>query len=244
MPWDNLRLSSSFRDELDLGIELPSRLLFRDLEIEGLLIAKTTGLYVPPQVNFGATYIHKEIHRFSLDTTIAMYSFAPSPSVDIYFKLKGDDLERIGLGNAFHLPRDCQEKLRDDGFYDVKCSESKVKLGGEDIFIPKASYEFLPPMGFRYRLGYAFRPRALPMPKNYANYIDTQSHSFSGSIGYGYEDPFAIFSDIVHVELGMRFLYQVPIKVNKVVENPPDPIGNYKASGLVYIVSLGLETSL
>jgi long-chain fatty acid transport protein len=186
-----------------------------------VLVSGNDNLFSPRQVALG---VAKELGCWVLtaDLTWVQWSRFPSPSATVDISL---DLG--ALGDQFRIPP----------------IDRPIPADFHDIFVPRLGAEFTPldgpDFGLTLRGGYGWEPSPAPEQPGTTNYIDSDKHTFA----IGWSLRFPGLAPVMERPLILDFagsLVWLPERLYRKAA-AADPIGDYRADGLVFTASTTLK---
>jgi hypothetical protein len=165
--------------------------------------------------------------RAGVDVQYAMWSEAPPPFVAMRVNLDGDALRQLGLEDALDVPSPSQDRIpKTAGFVDTV----NVRAGVEASLLDDV---------LALRAGYQLRPTMVPDQTSGTNIIDCTAHilGLGGAVKVpatwmGLERP-------VIAEVGYQAQLFQPRTTKK--RDPTDPVGDWRATGIVNHLQVGLR---
>lgn len=225
---EGLRLGASWRGALELSFDLPILFDFGQSADILLGVAGVT-LYTPHQISAGLFWDLDPGLGWpigvALDASLALWSLAPPPSLDLVVDVQGDAPEGLGLDEAldFESPPDPSP-----GFKDTLTLAGGVEWRG--------------PRGVSLRSGYAFRPAAIAPQAGRNNYIDADAHIFGLGVGVSRPNPLEEARRPATFEVAGQLTLLERVEVDK--DDPDDAVGGYSAGGAILTLSLTLRHDL
>jgi long-chain fatty acid transport protein len=217
-----LKLGLSYRASLELDFRLPVSLTLEgigavDLDVRGIVH------YTPHQINFGASYdLPSRRLRFSADLTLALWKYAPDPSIKFGVNLSGDLVAKLGLQDLLNL------------------STTDAPVGAYNVLVPRLGVEFDLNKIVQLRAGYFFRATMIPrQTAPQSNYMDANAHVVSFGAGFTFPDPLEAKERPVSIDLGFQFTIMPRRSATKT--DPGDPVGDLAAAGFIFNFVAGLR---
>ncbi|MBI3073934.1 MAG: hypothetical protein HYY84_17645 [Deltaproteobacteria bacterium] len=217
-----LKLGLSYRAALELDFRLPVSLTLEgigtiDLDVRGIVH------YTPHQINFGASYdLPSRRLRFSADLTLALWKYAPDPSIKFGVNLSGDIIAKFGLQDLLNL------------------STADAPVSAYNVLVPRVGVEYDLSSVVQLRAGYFYRATMIPrQTAPQSNYIDANAHVVSFGAGFTFPDPFEATKRPVAIDLGFQFTVLPRRSATKT--DPNDPVGDHSASGFIFNFVAGLR---
>jgi long-chain fatty acid transport protein len=190
---DRLAAGINFRDKIDMLFSIPVDMYLTNL---GLVILEEQNAnthiishvsYTPRHVNLGVYY--SPLPRLKLSGDLFWYEWSgypnPAPTLKISSKMKEGDL----LAGILKTP-------------DIPANPSP---GFHDTFSPNlgAEYQLIPAVALRG--GYSFVPTPVPAQTGASNFLDMDRHILTLGTGISFQDPFAVFSKKILMDLHFQY---------------------------------------
>jgi len=220
-PLEGWRIGLSYRAALSLSYEIP--LVFDFGEAADLVVdISGTDLYTPHTITLGTAYDFEDAGVLvSLDAELALWSYAPDPSLRVAVRGEGTLLEELGLGDLLNLQ---PGRVPDAGF--------------SDAITIRAGTEYTPLDWLLLRAGAFWRQSAVAPQTGATTYLD--SDAIGGALGGAitFPDPLEIDERPFLLDIFASITGHPTEVVDK--EDPGNPIGRTTFGGQVY----GLGASL
>jgi len=224
-PLDGLTIGLSWRQAIALDYALPSRIVIDDIVSVGLDLRGTV-LYTPESYNLGVAYDFEGIGLLvSGELSYVRWSAAPDPSMEIALDLEGALLDGIGLDDRLDI-----------------ASGAPVDLKFRDVGVWRLGLEHRVDETLVVRGGYGWRPSPAPVPDGAFNYIDGDAHLVGAGLGITFNNPLEEQGNPAHIDLAWQGTIMQETRVTKAAA--ADPVGNYRAGGLVHAISIALRHDL
>lgn len=224
-PLWGFRAGASFRGALAMPIDFPTQMKVDGLDLTMDMQIKAISIYSPHTGIVGLAYTFlDDTLTLSVDLQYMRWSEAPDPSVQFVLDLSGDDLEHFGIGDRLDLPAEGMER--------------NVVPALQDTFVPRAGVEFAPLEFLFVRLGYYYWPTPVPNQTTGSNYIDNNTHSLSSGVGVMVSDPLEFFSQPILIDASAQMLVLMDRQARK--EDGNDPVGDWKAGGQIFDLSISI----
>lgn len=224
-PLDGLEIGLSWRQAIALDYALPSRIVIDDL-VSVALDLRGTVLYTPESYNLGVAYDFAAIGLLvSGELSYIRWSAAPDPSIEIALDLEGQLLDGIGLDDRLDIG-----------------SGAPVDLQFRDVGVWRLGLEYRVDETLVVRGGYAWRPSPAPVPDGAFNYIDGDAHIVGSGLGITFNNPLEEQGNPAHIDLAWQGTIMQETVVTKRAAG--DPVGDYRAGGLVHTIGLAFRHDL
>lgn len=224
-PLEGLDIGLSWRQAIALDYALPSRIVIDDL-VSVALDLRGTVLYTPESYNLGVGYfVAPAALLVTGELSYVRWSAAPDPSIEIALDLEGEVLGGLGLGDRLDIG-----------------SGAPVDLQFRDVGVWRLGLEYHLDETIRVRGGYAWRPSPAPVPDGPFNYVDGDAHIFGTGLGITFNNPLEEQGNPAHIDLAWQGTLMQETAVTK--RAPGDPVGDYRAGGLVHAISVAFRHDL
>jgi hypothetical protein len=164
LPAEGWTVGASFRDQLNLGFYLPSRMTFDEAATLNMYYSLVSA-YSPRRVNLGVAHAFANGANLSAQGSWAQWSAMPIPSPPTYIDVTGTVIEGTGLHDTLDL--DSKESWQSGQIRD----QWSVALGGDWPVTPWLALN----------AGYSFLPAVTGDESGPYNYLDNDLHQ----LGYG-----------------------------------------------------------
>lgn len=220
-PLAGLTVGFSWRDDIALDYALPGDIVIDDL-VRLFLDLQGTVLYTPASYNIGVAYaIEQAGLLLGAEFSYVRWSLAPDPSIGIAIDIDGTLLDGLGLEERIDIANGAPVELafRDVGVW---------RLGGELQLNDNLAA----------RAGYTWRPSPAPVPTQAFNYIDGDAHVLGAGLGLTFHNPLEEHGNPAHIDVAYQLTIMDEVAVDKAAT---DPVGDYRAGGLVHAISVAFR---
>jgi hypothetical protein len=221
------RVGFVWREPTEFDVALPASLAFDGADVDALLGVLIQSNYAPRTAALGVSLDVVEQVRLNVDLVYQQWSMAPPPYLKANLDLSGETLEEAGLDDTLDAPAEGEERVRAPGFQDTLI----VKVGLEGRFLHDV---------LALRAGYQLRPTPVPDQTSGTNIVDARAHVLAGGVGVRASLP-ALIDNPIEFHLGYQAQILEPRAADK--ESAADPVGNWRAGGVVHAVASGLSYS-
>jgi long-chain fatty acid transport protein len=212
-----LELGITFRDDLELGYNIPVDFLLEDVGTVALSVSGVT-LYSPRQLNFGLSYTFEDPALIvAADATWSLWDEAPNPAARVDAVLTDEELRpeegEVATLFEFHTP--------------------PFDLGARDILVPRLGLEWHVNETYALRAGYFFRAAVTPDQSGYSNILDCASDVFSIGAGATFADPLQVHRQPISFNLHIQLTHLRDRLTVKEPTDTPTVEGDYLSGGSI-----------
>ena len=221
-PLDWLRVGLSYREKLFCRLTLPNDIQIPALTLPGSeqallrasdlkLWADTWSHFSPRQFELGFAFEPHSRVTISTDLTYMQWSEMKSDAPHTLVYLSG------GLADVFPSTNGPPPPPPD--FHDTW--NPALGIEGRPVVDPRAALAL--------RLGYRYRPTPVPDETGINNYLDSDTHIFSGGFGLTIGKFWDVFPRPISLDVFAQMHYMTPRIIHK--SDPDDYIGDYRFAG-------------
>ncbi len=219
------RAALVWREPTHFDAQLPAALDFEGTGIAARVNDVVLANYEPRTIAAGLSFDVFDRITANVDVGYLFWSQAPPPYLKANVDLSGPLLTETGLDSTLDAPAPSEERIRDVGFQDTLV----FKVGIEGRLFRDV---------LALRAGYQLRPTPVPDQTSGTNIVDSRAHVFAAGVGVRVDLPLVVAQP---VDFDLGYQAQVLEPRNTLKEQPRDPVGNYRSSGVVHAFACGMR---